>query len=190
MKNNFKQIYQFKITLKDIKPPIWRRIQVPDNYTFWDLHVAIQNAMDWTDSHLHQFILFEPLTRKTIYVGQPDDEISSDIKFLLERETKIQKWFSSGRKNAIYEYDFGDDWLHQVTLEKMLPREEKIEYPRCIDGARACPPEDCGSIPGYEEICSGTSEFQEEYEDYDPEYFDIKDVVFEDPDDHFDLVNL
>ena len=189
-RDDYSQVYQFKISLKYIKPLIWRRIQVPENYTFRDLHVAIQNAMGWTDSHLHQFILLDPVTKQTIFVGQIDDEFPSDFEILLEGETKIPKWFSPGRKNAIYEYDFGDDWLHQVTFEKMLPREKDTKYPRCVGGARACPPEDCGSYPGYEEICSGTSEFQEEYEDYDPEYFVINDIEFEDPDEHYDLVNM
>lgn len=189
-RDNYSQVYQFKISLQYIKPLIWRRIQVPGNYTFWDLHVAIQNVMGWTDSHLHQFILRDPLTKQTIFVGQIDDEFPSDLEILLEGDIKIQKWFSPGRKHAIYEYDMGDDWLHQITLEKTLPREEKTRYPRCLGGARACPPEDCGSYPGYEELVKGNEEFKGDFPDYDPEHFDINKIEFEDPDEHLELMNM
>ncbi len=81
----------------------------------------------------------------------------------------------------IYTYDFGDDWCHEIVLEKILPAENKTKYPICIGGKRACPPEDCGGFPGYLEICSGESEFQEEYENYDPKYFNPEDISFENP---------
>jgi len=87
-----------------------------------------------------------------------------------------------GNKTAEYTYDFGDGWEHKVVLEKILPVEKDTEYPRCIAGKRVCPPEDCGSYPGYEEICRGTHEFQEEFGDFDPEHFDKSDVIFYDPD--------
>ncbi len=181
-RDNYSQVYQFKISLLDIKPLIWRRIQVPENYTFWDLHVAIQSAMGWSDSHLHQFTLIDPITKERILVGQPETEYPTQFKTLVENKIDIAKWFSPGRKNAGYEYDFGDGWLHKVTFEKLLPREKDVKYPRCLGGARACPPEDCGGPWGYQELCEGTSEVQEYYEDLDPEYFDLKDIDFEDPD--------
>jgi len=62
MKKKYSPVYQFKITLEDAKPPIWRRIQVPETYTFWDLHVAIQDAMGWSDYHLHEFGMVNPST--------------------------------------------------------------------------------------------------------------------------------
>ena len=83
---------------------------------------------------------------------------------------------------ADYLYDFGDGWEHVVKLKRVGSRENKVSYPRCVDGERACPSEDCGGVPGYEEICLGESEFQEEYEDYDPEHFDVREVRFDDPD--------
>ena len=84
-------------------------------------------------------------------------------------------------KKAEYTYDFGDDWEHIVTLEKILPRDKGVEYPRCFQGKRACPPEDCGGIWGYEEICQGKSEFQDYYKDFDSEYFDVNKVHFDNP---------
>ncbi len=74
MKKKFDQVYQFKISLRGIKPPIWRRIQVPETYSFWDLHVAIQDSMGWSDCHLHQFEMFSPSTGMNIKIGIPDEE--------------------------------------------------------------------------------------------------------------------
>jgi len=74
MKKKFDQVYQFKITLRDIKPPIWRRIQVPETYTFWDLHVAIQDAMGWSDYHLHEFEMVDPSTGLKVNIGIPDED--------------------------------------------------------------------------------------------------------------------
>ena len=74
MKRKFTRIYQFKITLEGIRPPIWRRIQVPETYTFWDLHVAIQDAMGWLDYHLHEFAIIDSATGSTVDIGFPDDD--------------------------------------------------------------------------------------------------------------------
>lgn len=91
-------------------------------------------------------------------------------------------YFSMENRVADYRYDFGDDWQHKVELEKILPRNKGVRYPLCLAGRRACPPEDCGGIWGYAEICQGESEFQEAYVDYDPEHFDPQGVYFSDPD--------
>lgn len=144
------KIYQFKITLRDVKPPVWRRIQVSDRASLFDLHVAIQSAMGWKDRHLHMFRFGAP-PGKVVEVGIPLDPLVPG------RMISIPSWdvdaggiFGEPGTTAEYEYDFGDGWLHDVTLEKILPREAKTKYPRCLDGARACPPEDCGGPPGYE----------------------------------------
>ena len=73
MKKDSIKVCQFKITLNDIKPPVWRRIQVPETYSFWDLHVAIQDAMGWFDCHLHEFNIKEPKTNKEVFIGLPDE---------------------------------------------------------------------------------------------------------------------
>ena len=126
MKKKFDRVYQFKITLKGVKPPIWRRIQVPEPYTFWDLHVAIQDAMGWEDYHLHEFELVDPSTGMKMEIGIPDEEILPGWK------QKIVKWFSMENQVAKYTYDFGDNWEHAVKLEKILPRDDNINYPICI----------------------------------------------------------
>jgi len=179
-KKEFDNVYQFKIVLKYTEPPVWRRIQVPENYTFWELHVAIQDAMGWDDEHLHEFRIKSPHDSKAKVIGIPDEGFS-DVKILSGLKQNIADWFSMKNKRADYTYDFGDDWEHDIILEEILPRDRSIRYPVCIDGKQACPPEDCGSIPGYEDICDGVSEYQEDFEDYDPEHFDLKEVHFDDP---------
>src|SRR4030095_3771456 len=144
-------IYQFKISLQYIKPPIWRRIQVPDFHTFWDLHCAIQDAMGWDDYHLHEFSILNPQSGIEERIGMPCDEWE-DETLLTGWETKISSYFSPNNEKASYMYDFGDGWTHQVVLEKILPYDPQLQYPQCSAGKRACPPEDCGGVPGYEHL--------------------------------------
>jgi len=141
MKRKYAKVYQFKVTLRGIMPPVWRRIQVPGAYSFWDLHVAIQDAMSWLDYHLHEFIIPHPETGGKVRIGMITTEYDDDEEVLVDREEKIPEYFTMGNRDAGYIYDFGDDWEHEIKLEKILPREEGIEYPRCIMGKRACPPE-------------------------------------------------
>lgn len=191
MKNsNYKNVWQFKIVLEDTKPTIWRRIQVSENYSFWDLHVAIQDAMGWADYHLHQFETIELKPRNIKYIGIPDeDDCMNTVPGWKE---KISDWFSpDNRKTMRYVYDFGDSWNHKITLEKILPREEKTKYPICIAGALACPPEDCGGIGGYYDLLEiMDNPKHEEYKDmiewlggekFNPEDFDIAEIEFDNP---------
>jgi PHD/YefM family antitoxin component YafN of YafNO toxin-antitoxin module len=148
----FRQVYQFKIYLAGIRPPIWRRIQVPDNYSFWDLHIAIQDAMGWMDCHMHEFEVLNPATREMERIGIPADELDWGGETIAGWTRKIAKYFDPENSKAAYRYDFGDNWTHAVTLEKILLRVKDQRYPICLGGKRACPPEDCGGIGGYEEL--------------------------------------
>jgi hypothetical protein len=197
MKKKHKNVCQFKITLKHIKPPIWRRIRVPETYTFWDLHATIQDAMGWTDSHLHEFQISNPSARRITFIGIPDEGFDLDMgrKTLPDTKQKISKWFSKKNNKAVYIYDFGDNWEHTVILEKILPAEDDVEYPVSVAGARACPPEDCGGIGGYANFLEIIMDpAHEEYEqmlewaggDFDPEHFNPEEVHFDDPDEHYD----
>jgi hypothetical protein len=188
MKNKFSRIYQFNITLKGIEPPVWRRIQVPETYTFWDLHIAIQDAMGWSDCHLHQFKISEPVTSAKVEIGIPDEQ-DDYYEILPGWKQKIADYFSPDNKTAVYTYDFGNNWYHSILLEKILPREAGLLYPLCVDGQRACPPEDCGGPSGYEDFLEiimdpGHERYEEMLEwsgDFEPEYFDKDDVEFDDP---------
>ncbi|MBU4480313.1 plasmid pRiA4b ORF-3 family protein [Patescibacteria group bacterium] len=158
-KENFKNAYQFKVLLEGAKPPIWRRIQVPENFNFEDLHKTIQLAMGWCDCHLHQFINVDPSqnygNRKFIKIPHPDDFDFGSEKTFDERKEKIFDWFfldKDGKSKMKYEYDFGDGWEHMVTLEKILSEEKGVKYPRVVKGKGACPPENVGGIWGYMDI--------------------------------------
>jgi len=185
------QVYQFKITLKSIRLPIWRRSQVPGDYTFWDLHVAIQDAMGWWDEHLHEFLVKNLKTGQQEEIGIPeDDSFSGDLSILPGWERKISNYFSNENSNALYLYDFGDDWHHDLVLEEIRPAEEGVTYPRCMNGKRACPPENCGGARGYGDLLETLAHpTSEDYEDtvewlggdFDPEHFDPADVQFSDP---------
>lgn len=188
MKKKFDSIYQFKITLKESKPPIWRQIQVPETYTFWDLHVAIQDAFGWEDYHLHEFEIQQLTSKEKIIIGIPNEDFGQEI--LPDWKQKISDYFTLKNNSADYIYDFGDDWLHSIILEKILPSEKKINYPRCINGKRACPPEDCGGIWGYEEFLEAIKDPKHEQHkemkewiggDFDPEYFNPSEIVFDNP---------
>lgn len=169
-------LYQFKITLIDSKPPIWRRIQVQD-CTLDKFHEHIQTAMGWTNSHLHQFEIG----------GQPygNPELLEDVgDYQDSTTTLLSEILPSGRKKLRfrYEYDFGDGWLHEVLFEGCPPVDPKAKYPLCLEGERACPPEDCGGIWGYYGMLAALADPKhEQHADFmewigpvDPEKFDAK----------------
>jgi hypothetical protein len=125
---------QLKISLRDITPSIWRRVVVPDSYTLDDLHSVIQTAMGWMGGHMHVF-------RKARQGFGEQEE--------LPQSASLQRVVQRKGQKILYEYDFGDGWLHEILVEKIVPLDTNGVYPICLDGARACPPEDCGGPPGY-----------------------------------------
>ncbi len=130
------KIYQLKVTLEHIRPPIWRRIEVPSNLPLPELHLVLQAAMGWTNSHLHQFRVGKA------YYGDPDIDEFGELNLKDESKLRLTKLLSKPKQKMVYEYDFGDGWEHEIVLEKILPAGPAIHYPRCLGGARACPPED------------------------------------------------
>jgi hypothetical protein len=170
-------IYQLKITLKDSKPPIWRRLQVEDDTTLYKLHQILQIAMGWTNSHLHQFIA------DGVYYGEPDPEYGFDM--VNEKRSRLKEIVRNVKAKCIYEYDFGDGWDHEIVLEKILEPEANERYPRCLTGKRHCPPEDIGGVWGYrtflEAIGDADHPEHDEYlewvgDAFDPEAFDVEEV--------------
>ncbi len=170
-------LYQFKITLRDIKPPIWRRIQIPDS-TLADLHDYIQAAFGWDDYHMHQFEIGGQ------YYGPPSEEFGLGDEMLDEAAVLISDLIpTSNRKTRwIYEYDFGDGWRHEIVFEGFPSADPKVKYPVCVDGKRACPPEDCGGPWGYVEYLAAVTDPKHEQHDdvlewrgpFDPEAFDAE----------------
>jgi hypothetical protein len=171
-------IFQLKITLLGTKPPIWRRTQVKD-CTLDKLHERIPTAMGWTNSHLHHFKIKDQL------YGDPElmQENFEELGYADSTTTKLSDLISSNAKKFrfLYEYDFGDSWEHEVLFEKTLPVDAKTKYPVCINGKRACPPDDCGGVWGYPDFLEAISnEADERHEEmlewiggsFDPEEFD------------------
>lgn len=169
-------VYQLKIVLDDVRPPIWRRVQTKD-CSLARLHAIIQRCMGWGDAHLHVFTIGGAEYGDP--VQWPDDEMDD------ERKVKVSQFAGRGVKKIIYEYDMGDSWGHTIQVEKIVPAEPGVKYPRCIDGARACPPEDCGGLGGYENLLEALrnpqhAEHDEMLEwlggDFDPEAFDVDEI--------------
>lgn len=144
-------VYQFKITLAEIEPAIWRRIQVLPASTFWELHIAIQDAMGWLDYHLHEFHFRPKNKRKDVVIGIPDEDFGGE-KILAGWDISIVSYIENIGQKMEYKYDFGDGWVHEVLFEGIVLKEKVNTYPRCIAGERACPPEDCGGVGGYFEL--------------------------------------
>jgi hypothetical protein len=176
-------LYQFKVTLLDIQPAIWRRIQVP-NCSLAVLHMYIQAAFGWWNYHLHQFLIdgerYGPRDPDDFDFG---DEMTDETDVLLSK--LIPK---SGRRSRwIYEYDLGDAWRHEVLFEGFPPADPKANYPLCVEGERACPPEDCGGPGGYADyLIAIAAHKHEQHEEllewrgsFDPEAFDPKNATKE-----------
>jgi len=140
-----KMSHQLKVTLQEISPPIWRRVMVASNITLHRLHWIIQVSMGWTNSHLHQFIVDGQ------HFSQLDFGLEeAEIEVKNEKTARLGRLVTAPRSKFIYQYDFGDSWYHEILVEQILTPDPKMTYPVCVAGKRACPPEDCGGIGGYE----------------------------------------
>ena len=139
---------QLKISLKNSKPPIWRRVLVNSSITFYELHYTIQIAMGWGIFHLYEFKIGN--YQIGIIGGDFDDPEYESSNVIDAKEITLEEVLSQGEvKSFSYEYDFGDGWNHSVMVEKIMPLEPDKYYPVCIKGKLACPPEDCGGLYGY-----------------------------------------
>lgn len=191
-------ILQVKITLDHVKPSIWRRIEIPCTYTFWDLHVAVQDAMGWEDMHLHQFEVTDPISGERLFLGIPDDDEMYPESTIPGWQVPVVTFLTLAHRTLKYEYDFGDSWEHTITLEKIKPFDNNVNYPCCTGGRRACPPEDSGGAHIYEELLKllkSTNDADREEAmnnleievgtKFNPERFDINKVQFTDPKQRF-----
>ncbi|MBI5557063.1 MAG: plasmid pRiA4b ORF-3 family protein [Deltaproteobacteria bacterium] len=173
------EVFQLKIVLTGAKPPIWRRVQVPGNISLAKLHKVIQRCMGWTDSHMHHFI-----AGRNFYAPPAPEDISEGVRVLDEGKVKLCEIEEVDRKKFIYEYDFGDSWRHEIKVEKVIAAGETIvKHAVLLDGARACPPEDIGGIPGYEDFLVALENPEDEENgellaefgrDFDPDHLEVE----------------
>jgi hypothetical protein len=175
------KILELDITLQGSKPKIWRRVLVPDDMNFLELHYIIQFAMGWTNSHLHQFVVGN--YERSIGVPYEDDFDFGETED--SRNIKINTLLNAPKDKIIYEYDFGDSWEHLIEVKKVHEPEPGKKYPVLTAGAMACPPEDCGGIWGYQDMVKelkkkNSKEYEELLEwlggEFDPEEFDVDEI--------------
>ncbi|PKO23610.1 MAG: hypothetical protein CVU38_03220 [Chloroflexi bacterium HGW-Chloroflexi-1] len=169
-------VYQLRIDLRHLKPPIWRRVLVPGGITLYKLHQIIQVVMPWADYHLYEF------SSGGERFGDPSDDDWEPSRSA--RRYRLNQMVSEGQKLA-YVYDFGDYWEHEIKVEKVLPAEPGVRYPVCIAGKRACPPEDCGGPWGYPDLLAALADPKHEEHDsmlewvggeFDSEAFDLESI--------------
>ena len=174
-------VFELEITLQHSKPRISRRIQIAADATFYELHYVLQFAMGWTNSHLHQFIVGD----REEYICPPWEDIWEDDEVTNSKELRLSERLSAPGDKIVYEYDFGESWMHVIELIQTLEPESKQKYPKVIAGAGACPPEDCGGIGGYADLLEKlkkprTKAYEELMEwlgeDFDPRDYDLAEV--------------
>ena len=173
------RVYDLDVRLISIEPPIWRRITVSDQITLAALHHVLQVVMGWENYHLHQFIVGEN------HYGELDPEFDDDLDIQEDRRVTLREIAREKEASFVYEYDFGDSWQHQVTVVGIRPRTENSLAPRCFEGRRACPPEDCGGTSGYQNLIEALRDRRHlEHRElrawagpqYDPEPFSVQAV--------------
>jgi hypothetical protein len=156
-------VYKVKITLKGLRPAVFRELEVP-NMTLGDLHQVIQAAMGWDFSHPHCFTI----DKEEYGELNPDDPYDA---WQDEETVSLGQLIQADRRKFTYEYDFGDSWMHDILISKPKAPQPGVFYPRCIKGELACPPEDCGGIHGYLQICQLLEKPSAEWSTVDEEYF-------------------
>jgi hypothetical protein len=175
------EIYQIKVTLRGIRPPIWRRLLVPASMNLDQLHDVLQVAMGWDDSHMHEFEIGKQRFGKPDPMGQ----FMGAPPVGSERTTRLFSVLGKVGAKAVYMYDFGDDWAHEIAVEKILPPEEGRAYPVCVDGQRHGPPDDCGGVYGYYNLLEAIADPKHKDhgerlewvgDDFDPEAFSVDEV--------------
>lgn len=162
------EILKIKITLDEIKPEIYREVLMVKDSTYHELHMVIQKVFGWEDYHLYAFnVDGDRIGLKEIDESGKTDYDSSDTVIF------------SDKNSFSYEYDFGDSWEITIQIIEELDADPNMNYPICVDGKRACPPEDCGGVPGYEELVSARGKAKREFIDwigyeFDPEAFTVE----------------
>jgi len=180
MATKAKSVYRLKVTLRQVKPPVWRRIEVPSNMNLSDLADVLEAAMGWLGGHLHSFeadgVLYETPDGEGFGFRRPRDE----------RKARLHEALPAVKSKMRWDYDFGYGWQHDVVVEAIGLARSDVTYPVCLAGKRACPPEDCGGPWGYGNLLAALSDpTHEEHEeltewvgsDFDPADFDANEAT-------------
>lgn len=183
------RVFQFKIELVGIEPTIWRRVRIPALASFRDFHHALQDAMGWEDAHLHRFEVLDPATGRLFFIGRPLEDDGWEDNTLPGWQYTVSDFIDFDHPECRYIYDYGDNWEHRIVLEDVLAQEPAADYPLCLAGERACPPEDVGGIAGYGDLLDILKdpsherhpEIRERIGDFDPDKFDPENVFFTRP---------
>ena len=171
------RVFQFRLSLVEVRPTVWRRIQVPADYTLARLHGVIQAVMDWQDHHLHEF------TVGGRSYGDPD--LDEENRVLDERSVRLRDLGLASGTHFEYAYDFGDNWQHVLEFEDEVSPAAGAVYPVCVSGECSAPPEDVGGVSGYEELLEALDDpSHEEHEamqewlgrPFDPTVFSVADA--------------
>jgi hypothetical protein len=172
-----KRIVQLRITLKDVRPPVWRCVELPSTATLAQLHRVVQVAMGWSGSHLHCF------RQGDVVYGVPDRDEPGTV--IHERRVCVADLLAEPGDRLLYEYDFGDGWTHEIRFEGIAAPQRDARYPRCLKGKRACPPEDVGGPWGYaamlargpkKKVPAPPRALRLHESDFDPNAFDLDTV--------------
>lgn len=151
-KNKKYKYYEIKVSIRDTHPPVWRRLQIPEGITFHELNAIIQLAFDWCGYHAYNFEVGATLHEEGIFIELPElDDGWGYHEIKNSKKEKIDKYFKE-YKRMKYTYDFGDDWIHDIIIEKTIETDIKLVNPICIKAKMADLPEDCGGPWGYEEL--------------------------------------
>ncbi|MGD9704063.1 MAG: plasmid pRiA4b ORF-3 family protein [Acidimicrobiia bacterium] len=143
MTTRAKTVHRLKVTLRQVKPPIWRRIEVLSDVKLSELSDVLEAAMGWYGGHLHAF------EAGGVHYEMPDPDGFGFNRPVDERKARLGEVLPTVGSKMRWDYDFGDGWEHDVLVEAIEPRRAEVTYPVCLAGKRACPPEDCGGPWGY-----------------------------------------
>lgn len=164
---------RFRVDLVLLPQPVWRRFLVPASASFWDLHVAIQDAMGWEDKHIHQFTLDDPKSGERLRFGVPDNSQFHGVNEILPGwEHPVAGYCKPEMPAMLYTYDFGDHWQHEVMMEGIVANSGEADLPVCLAGVGNCPPEDSGGPSAYSPATNTSG---------DEIVFQPELVVFDDP---------
>ena len=170
MATQAKTVHRLKVTLRQVKPPVWRRIELPSSIKLSELSGVLEAAMGWLGGHLHAFeadgVVYEIPDGESFGFRRPRDERNARLREVLPAVKSKMRW----------DYDFGDGWEHDVVVEAIEQMKSDAAYPVCLAGRRACPPDDCGGPWGYGNLLAAisdpTHEEHEELTEWLPPGFD------------------